>query len=132
MNRNQQRKDIPRTLMAYKEFKKECPNSVYYLHCSPKDVGWDLPKVVENLGLKVDEDVLFPRNFNVNTGFPVSVVNDLYNCGNVVISAACGMPRQKEGQERRTTEGQTPAPWGHRRRLREIAVPSEWSVEGHQ
>lgn len=90
VNRNQQRKDIPRTLMAYKEFKKSCPNSLYYLHCAEKDVGWDLPKVAENLGLVVGEDIMFPPNFNVNMGVPVSIVNDLYNCADVCISAAVG------------------------------------------
>jgi glycosyltransferase involved in cell wall biosynthesis len=38
----------------------------------------------------LDEDILFPKNFNVNTGFPVSVVNDLYNCADVCISATLG------------------------------------------
>jgi glycosyltransferase involved in cell wall biosynthesis len=90
VNRNQQRKDIPRSLMAFKEFKKECPNSVYYLHCAVKDVGWDLERVVKNMKMRLDEDVLFPKNFNVNTGFPVSVVNDLYNCADVCISTTLG------------------------------------------
>lgn len=90
VNRNQQRKDLPRTLLAFREFKKECPNSVYYLHCAVKDVGWDLERVVKNMNMRLDEDVLFPRNFNVNTGVPVSVVNDLYNCADVCISATLG------------------------------------------
>jgi glycosyltransferase involved in cell wall biosynthesis len=90
VNRNQQRKDIPRTMMAFKEFKKSCPNSIYYLHCAERDVGWDLPKVAENLGLVVGEDVIFPPNFNVNMGVPVSMVNDLYNCADACISAAVG------------------------------------------
>lgn len=90
VNRNQQRKDLPRTMLAFREFKKQCPNSVYYMHCAEKDVGWDLRKVARNIGLTVGEDVIFPKNFNVNTGLPVSVVNDLYNCANVVISACVG------------------------------------------
>lgn len=90
VNRNQQRKDIPTSMMAFKEFKKECPNSVLYLHCAEKDVGWNLPKVAEHLGLVLGEDLIFPRNFNVNSGYPVSVVNDLYNCADVCISTALG------------------------------------------
>ena len=90
VNRNQQRKDIPAAMLAFKEFKRECPNSLLYLHCAEKDVGWALPKVAENMGLVVGEDLIFPRNFNVNSGYPVSVVNDLYNCADVCISTAVG------------------------------------------
>jgi glycosyltransferase involved in cell wall biosynthesis len=90
VNRNQQRKDLPASLLAFKEFKRSCPNSIYYMHCAERDVGWNLPKVVENMGMKIGEDVIFPKNFNVNAGYPVSVVNDLYNCANVIISTALG------------------------------------------
>lgn len=90
VNRNQQRKDIPRSMMAFKEFHKECPNSLLYLHMAEQDVGWNLVKVSEHLGLKLGEDVVFPKNFNVNTGFPVRIVNELYNCADVCISTAVG------------------------------------------
>jgi glycosyltransferase involved in cell wall biosynthesis len=42
------------------------------------------------MGMKLGEDVLFPPNFNVNTGYPVSVVNDLYNCSDANISTTQG------------------------------------------
>jgi len=90
VNRNQQRKDIPAAMLAFKEFKRTCPNSVLYLHCAERDVGWNLPKVAENMGLKMGEDLIFPKNFNVNSGYPVSVVNDLYNCADACISTALG------------------------------------------
>jgi glycosyltransferase involved in cell wall biosynthesis len=90
VNRNQQRKDIPRCMMAFREFKKQCPNSILYLHMAEKDVGWDLVRLSDNMGMKLGEDVLFPPNFNVNTGYPVSVVNDLYNCSDVNISTTQG------------------------------------------
>lgn len=90
VNRNQQRKDIPASMLAFKEFKKNCPNSILYLHCAEVDVGWNLPKVAHNMGMKVGEDIIFPKNFNVNAGYPVSVVNDLYNCADVCISTALG------------------------------------------
>lgn len=90
VNRNQQRKDIPTTMMAFKEFKKECPASILYLHCAEKDVGWDLNRVAQHLDLRVGDDIVFPKNFNVNTGFPVRIVNELYNCADVCISAALG------------------------------------------
>jgi glycosyltransferase involved in cell wall biosynthesis len=95
VNRNQQRKDIPASMMAFKEFKQKCPNSLLYLHCAQKDVGWDLPRVAKHLGLvtgtdSINDDVIFPKNFNVNSGYPVQAVNDLYNCADVCISTALG------------------------------------------
>jgi len=33
VNRNQQRKDIPRTIAVFEEFRKHVPNSTLYLHC---------------------------------------------------------------------------------------------------
>jgi glycosyltransferase involved in cell wall biosynthesis len=38
----------------------------------------------------VNDEVIFPKNFNVNSGYPVQVVNDLYNCADVCVSAALG------------------------------------------
>jgi glycosyltransferase involved in cell wall biosynthesis len=90
VNRNQQRKDLPSSLMAFREFKKECPNSVMYFHCAEQDVGWNMPRVATHLGLKPGEEVLFPKEFNVNIGFPVEWVNDLYNCADACISSAVG------------------------------------------
>jgi D-inositol-3-phosphate glycosyltransferase len=92
VNRNQQRKDLPRTLMAFKEFKRQCPNSLLYMHCMIHDhpVGWDLARVAKHLGLEVGVDVIFPRDFHPNQGFPVEVVNDLYNCSDVVVSTTLG------------------------------------------
>jgi len=91
LNRNQQRKDIPRTLLAFKEFKKLRPNSVLYLHMAPKDQGWNLLEVLKATGLSLNEDVLFPGNdFSPNQGFSVSVVNGIYNASDVVISTTLG------------------------------------------
>jgi len=90
LNRNQQRKDIPRTIAAFKEFRKEVPESILYLHMAKKDQGWDLSEVCKSYGLNTFDDVIFPENFNVNTGYPREIVNALYNCADVVVSTALG------------------------------------------
>jgi glycosyltransferase involved in cell wall biosynthesis len=91
VNRNQQRKDIPRTLMAFREFKKLRPDSVGYIHCASNDQGWNLPEVIKSCGLKINEDVILPgNNFEPNQGFPISVVNAIYNASDVVISTTLG------------------------------------------
>lgn len=91
VNRNQQRKDIPRMMLAFKEFKKRRPDSVLYLHMAPIDQGWDLVETVKGLGLTINEDVLFPgANFSPNHGFPIDVVNKIYNASDVVASTTLG------------------------------------------
>jgi len=90
VNRNQQRKDIPRTISAFKEFRKSVPNSVLYLHMASKDQGWDLEKVVASCGLNTMDDVIFPENFGPNQGYPREVVNLIYNSSDLVVSTTVG------------------------------------------
>ena len=90
LNRNQQRKDVPRTIQAFKEFRKYVPDSILYLHMAMKDQGWDLPEVCAQMGLSTSKDVIFPQNFGPNQGYPREVVNALYNCSDVVVSTTLG------------------------------------------
>lgn len=90
LNRNQQRKDIPRTIQAFVEFKKQVPESALYLHMAQKDQGWDLPEVVRAYGLNPKEDVIFPENFGPNQGYPIQIVNMIYNCSDAVVSTTLG------------------------------------------
>ena len=90
LNRNQQRKDIPRTIQAFKEFRKQVPESVLYLHMAKQDQGWDLLEVCKSFGLSTNLDVVFPENFGPNQGYPREIVNMLYNCVDCVISTCLG------------------------------------------
>ncbi len=90
VNRNQQRKDIPRTISAFKEFRKHVPKSLLYLHMAMKDQGWDLPEVCKYAGLDISKDVIFPKNFGPNQGYPRDILNLLYNCSDVVMSTTLG------------------------------------------
>lgn len=90
LNRNQQRKDIPRTIQAFKEFKKQVPKSLLYLHMAIKDQGWDLKEVCDSYGLDIRSDVVFPENFGPNQGYPREVVNMLYNAVDCVVSTTLG------------------------------------------
>lgn len=90
LNRNQHRKDIPRTIAAFKEFKKQVPESLLYLHMAAKDQGWDLNEVIKSYGLTVKEDVLFPENFGPNQGYPIEIVNMIYNSSDLVVSTTLG------------------------------------------
>jgi glycosyltransferase involved in cell wall biosynthesis len=90
LNRNQIRKDIPRTIRAFVEFRKQVPDSLLYLHMMQNDQGWDLPEVCKFYGLSISKDVIFPENFGANQGYPRQVVNMLYNAVDCVISTAVG------------------------------------------
>jgi glycosyltransferase involved in cell wall biosynthesis len=90
LNRNQQRKDIPRFIRAYKEVKKTNPEALAYCHMASKDQGWNLSEVCNVLDLSLKTDIIFPQNFSPNQGYPVPVVNILYNCCDCVVSTALG------------------------------------------
>ncbi len=90
VNRNQQRKDIPRTIRAFKEFKKIVPDSVLYLHMAIKDQGWNLEEVCKSMGLDITRDVIFPKNFGPNQGYPREILNKIYNSSDVVVSTTLG------------------------------------------
>lgn len=90
LNRNQQRKDIPRTIAAFNEFHKQVPESLLYLHMAKKDQGWDLPEIVKAYGLSISEDVIFPENFGPNQGYPRNIVNMIYNASDCVLSTTLG------------------------------------------
>lgn len=90
LNRNQQRKDIPRTIQAFVEFRKQVPESLLYLHMAQKDQGWDLPEVCKAYNLDITSDVIFPQNFGPNQGYPRQIVNMLYNCVDATISTTLG------------------------------------------
>ena len=90
INRNQQRKDIPRTIQAFKEFKKHEPNSMLYLHMCAVDQGWNIPKLLDEIDLKLGRDVVLPEKMEPNQGYPVDVINYLYNSCDCVLSTTLG------------------------------------------
>jgi glycosyltransferase involved in cell wall biosynthesis len=90
LNRNQQRKDIPRTIAAFVEFRKHVKDSVLYLHMAKQDQGWDLTQVIKAYGLSINTDVIFPENFGPNQGYPRQIVNMIYNISDCVLSTSLG------------------------------------------
>jgi len=90
VGRNQQRKDMPRTIAAFKEFKKIVPESLLYIHAAKKDQGWDLVEVVKSYGLSISSDVIFPENFGPNQGYPIQILNMIYNASDCILSTNLG------------------------------------------
>lgn len=90
VNRNQQRKDIPATIQAFKVFKEQRPDSILYLHMMAQDQGWNLPEVIKAFGLDITKDVILPQNFTASTGFPLEILNLVYNASDCIISTTVG------------------------------------------
>lgn len=90
VNRNQQRKDIPATIRAFKEFRKLRPDSILYLHMMAHDQGWNLPEVIQAFGLDITKDVILPQNFTASNGFPLEILNLIYNSSDCIVSTTVG------------------------------------------
>jgi hypothetical protein len=93
--RNSMRKNMPRAILAFKEFKKRVPNSVLYCHTQVEDGSnpyqrTDLTRTCSELGLRPGEDILFPQNYTAASGFPENTVNQLYNTGDLYLTTALG------------------------------------------
>lgn len=90
INRNSTRKQIPYSVLAFKEFRKRVPKSIMYLHMVQKDQGGDLDKIIEIADLSPKKDVLYPLGMTMNSPPSFEVVNKLYNCGDIFLTTHLG------------------------------------------
>jgi glycosyltransferase involved in cell wall biosynthesis len=82
VNRNNPRKDLGTTLLAFERIKRDCPDLVIYLHCyhSPKD-SINILNLCEQLDLEVGKDVYLPMDEDyLLKGRTDTEMNELYNC----------------------------------------------------
>ena len=107
VNRNQPRKDIFRTMQAFKILldrrRAKGKDDVYlYLHCSIYDTGLYLIDMGKQLQLTEGDEYAHPdpKIFAASSGFPISVLNELYNASDAIISTTLG-----EGWGLSLTEG---------------------------
>ena len=88
---NNVRKDLPRTLAAFAEYRATADQlAVLYLHTRPFSNGIDLNAAAAALGLVVGRDVFFPANYPSFSGVPDSTLNELYNASDVYFSTTLG------------------------------------------
>jgi intein/homing endonuclease len=94
INKNQPRKDIGGTLIAFKHFKnwlKEnhpTEKAVLYLHCYHSDTtGINLFVAIERCGLMLGEDIILPlEDKYVNNKYTTDEMNELYNCFDALVN----------------------------------------------
>lgn len=90
VSRNQPRKDLARTLMAFSKFKKIVPDSFLYLHCKAQDVGGSIYELARNFDLVIGRDYTVPDDFNAGIGYPVETVNKIYNAADLCVTTTLG------------------------------------------
>jgi glycosyltransferase involved in cell wall biosynthesis len=89
--RNQWRKDIGRSIMAFKLFHAQYPQSKLYIHAAQTDLGGNLILQAKLLGMDLqDGSIVFVPNPFSASGVPVEVLRQLYCCSDVVISSSQG------------------------------------------
>lgn len=92
-SRNQPRKAYDRILCAFAELlKREDPSRplFLYFHCAPRDVGWVLETLAEDLG--ISHRVIFNHYLKIGQGYSDYQLNQLYNACDATI-----LPSRGEG-----------------------------------
>lgn len=90
VNRNSARKQIPYSILAFKEFKKQVPNSVFYIHTAMHDQGGDIEIAVKDAGLSLTRDIILPLDYSPAHGVPDDMLNQIYNMGDLYLSTHVG------------------------------------------
>jgi glycosyltransferase involved in cell wall biosynthesis len=93
VNRNQGRKDISRNFMILKELRDRGHNDiVFYMHMQETDFGGSIIQMSRNFNLEPGVDWLLPnpQQFSAHMGFPVEMVNHIYNASDVFLTTTHG------------------------------------------
>jgi glycosyltransferase involved in cell wall biosynthesis len=95
ISRNQPRKDIPNSIFGFIEAKqdwgKNLPAPFFYLHCHPDDLlGWKLRNILMQTNLKEDIDYKLLPKEHEDTMVETSMVNQIYNASDVILSTTLG------------------------------------------
>lgn len=97
VNRNQPRKDMFRTMLAFKKLldrrrAKGKDDVRLYTHCSINDTGLNLIDMSKQIDLVEGEEWMFPdpRMFTASQGVSIEMLNKMYNAADCVISTTLG------------------------------------------
>jgi len=86
VNRNQPRKDLTKTIMAFSIFHDSHPDSVLYLHCDWNDgAGIDLHKFIKNNYPDLVKSIICPRSM-----LSKHAMNFVYNASDMLVSSTLG------------------------------------------
>lgn len=95
VNRNQWRKDLPRTMAAFKVFQQYLKSqkqfdAKLYLHAKQNDQGGDLLRQALQLGFNPDKEIIIPKINDVTKGVSREKMAKIYQASDLVVSSALG------------------------------------------
>jgi len=93
VNRNQGRKDVSRSFMILKELRDRGYEKPFlYMHMQESDFGGSILEQAKNFGLEPGKDWILPnpQQFSAHMGFPIEVVNQIYNASDAYLSTCLG------------------------------------------
>jgi len=92
VNRFIQRKDVSRSMLVFREFKKLVPEAVFYPHCDPDRE--EMGRIADHarfLGLK-DKEIIYndTKYFSPNQGYSTNGIRLIYQASDVIVSTTLG------------------------------------------
>ena len=90
VNRNNPRKQIPYSILAFKEFRKSVPKSKMYIHTAIVDQGGDIRIAIRDLGLNCVDDIILPINYSPSNPIRLEAMNMVYNVGDLFLTTHLG------------------------------------------
>lgn len=90
VNRNSTRKQMPYSILAFKEFRKHHPDSIMYFHTQAQDQGGNMIRAAKMAGLEPGKDVFFPANFSPNKPYSEKMLHQIYNCADLFLTTHLG------------------------------------------
>jgi len=93
VNRNQGRKDIPRSLMILKELRDRGVDDVFfYMHMQETDFGGSIMEMAVSMGLDPNKDLTVPnpQQFGAHSGFPIEFLNQIYGATDCFLTTTHG------------------------------------------
>ena len=93
VNRNQSRKDIVRNFMILDQLHKTGhENALLYLHMQHDDQGGNILVMADHFGFELGKDYILPnqQGFSAQWGFPVEILNFIYNSSDIALSTTLG------------------------------------------
>jgi glycosyltransferase involved in cell wall biosynthesis len=92
-NRNQGRKDVSRSLMVIKELRdRGVENAYLYMHMQESDFGGSILAMARSIGVEFERDFTIPnpQQFSAHSGFPIEMLNQIYNASDCYLTTTHG------------------------------------------
>jgi len=93
INRNQGRKDVSRSFMILRELlDRGVDDAFLYMHMQETDFGGSIIQQARNFGLEpgVHWTLPNPQQFSAHSGFPLEMVNQIYNASDCYLTTTFG------------------------------------------